>query len=532
MPNIDLNKERALAVEKIKGDAFDFTAKYYAVAELHQIAETEPAVVNGETVSVLEALMGYRGFARQRQGFFLFRETANTLGALISNCQSVETAESVLSAFKRILSSVSSHAHRAAAEALGGLPISIKGPRQPEMKRDSIPSISFDRILEKNAVKSSSAPVFLGRSLVIRCRDQNRLLVIKLARPSDTPEGLAREILWMDHIRSGGYRFSSRFDIPETLYVDDSPVFRLNGTPVQNGAGLHPKRFAIAFSAHPDYYTYPNEPETVKKLSGEEFAKVMRGNAFLAGKLASRGVVHSALIPLFHNRVQVNRRRDQGLYEWFRAGRLDQWLRSCDHPNMGVTGLRDFEHMFSYDEKGLSLYRHMGSQFLSFMLVVGSYFRNRDEKQVGIGGDGKPVDARMLFDRGLLKELIPGLFKDYYRGFVGEDYRGELPFDVDRLVSRMIDEMGVDRYMEEFLRVADQNRMRDDEFVAFLTNRGFEPSRIAGLTRGREDIVIHSGPHLGGFNERISLPELIEAVAAMSGICIAGRYWRERFGAA
>ena len=43
-------------------------------------------------------------------------------------------------------------------------------------------------------------------------------------------------------------------------------------------------------------------------------------------------------IPLFHNRTQRLRRDDQGRYQWFRAGRLDQWLDSCAFPNLGLSG--------------------------------------------------------------------------------------------------------------------------------------------------------------------------------------------------
>ena len=529
MKDIDYNKERALAEEKIRSDAFDFTAKYLAVAELHGLAETHPEVLNRQTVALLEDLMKHTRFARQRQGFFLFRETSNTLGALIANRRDKETAGEVLSAFKRILAAVTEHAHRASAEALGALPVSVKGPQPPKFESDRLPTTSFDKVMDAHGIRSVRKPVFFGRSLVFSCEKDDRLLVFKLARPSDTPEGLANEILWMEHIRSGGQRFSSRFEIPQALFVNESPVFRFKQTPPENGMRLHHERFAIAFTAHRDYFTYPNAPETARKLSGDAFSDILLQNAFLAGRLAADGVVHSALIPLFHNRVQTGRRRDQGLYEWFRAGRLDQWLRSCDHPNLGVTGLRDFEHLFSYDQTGLSLYRHMGSQFLSFFLVAGSYFRNKDEKRVGLDENGKPVDARGLFDPEILKKLISGVFQRYYRGFVGIEYEGGLPFDIDRLADRMIEEMGVDRYMEEFLRVADQNQMSDDEFHAFLKSRGFDPEKILEFIKGEQDIAIMSGPHLGGFNESISLPELIEAVASMAGVCIAGKFWKEKF---
>ena len=33
-----------------------------------------------------------------------------------------------------------------------------------------------------------------------------------------------------------------------------------------------------------------------------------------------------------------------------------------------------------------------------------------------------------------------------------------------------------------------------------------------------------SGPHLGEFNRQISLPELVDSTAAMSAMCIAGRF--------
>ena len=98
----------------------------------------------------------------------------------------------------------------------------------------------------------------------------------------------------------------------------------------------------------------------------------------------------------------------------------------------------------------------------------------------------------------------------------------------DRLVSRMVEEMGVDRHMEEILRVEDQKVMTDDEFEFFMKQRGYPDEKIKELHKGIKEIVIHSGPHLGAFNETISLPELIESVATMSALCIAGRYWKER----
>jgi hypothetical protein len=88
----------------------------------------------------------------------------------------------------------------------------------------------------------------------------------------------------------------------------------------------------------------------------------------------------------------------------------------------------------------------------------------------------------------------------------------------------MIEAMGVDRHMEEVLRVADQMEMSDESFKAFLKSRGYSEDDIKVLKKGVEDVTVYTGPHLGGFNERISIPELTESVGAMSALCIAGRY--------
>ena len=92
----------------------------------------------------------------------------------------------------------------------------------------------------------------------------------------------------------------------------------------------------------------------------------------------------------------------------------------------------------------------------------------------------------------------------------------------------MIEEMGVDRYMSELLRRVDQNELTDTEFRDFMTECGYPQDQLDKLTRGEKDILITSGPHLGNFNRQISLPELIECVAAMSAVCIAGRYEKDR----
>ncbi len=78
--------------------------------------------------------------------------------------------------------------------------------------------------------------------------------------------------------------------------------------------------------------------------------------------------------------------------------------------------------------------------------------------------------------------------------------------------------------MEEIFRVADQQEMSNVEFNEFLLERGFNRSTIERLPRGLEDITILTGPHLGGFNQRISLPELIHFAETAASYCICDRY--------
>jgi len=75
--------------------------------------------------------------------------------------------------------------------------------------------------------------------------------------------------------------------------------------------------------------------------------------------------------------------------------------------------------------------------------------------RVGFDGQGKAVDARDLFDNPFLEELLRGVFFSYFDGFTGKKFQGDAPCDFNLLAWRMIEEMGVDRHMEEVIKVAD-----------------------------------------------------------------------------
>ena len=406
------------------------------------------------------------------------------------------------------------------------MPVSCRGPDVGSEPVENIPSVDWEDIAEVSGLKDLRRPMMIGRSLVAPAPAAQRVLVLKFARQSDSAEDLKREALWMRQLRTKTHGCGVRFDVPKPLRVKDADVLRLAHLPngLSSELSVSLRRLMIAFIAHEDYYRYPNRG---RRISGPAFCDVLARNARLLGYLAGCGVVHAAPIPLFHNRVQTHRRRDQGFYEWFRAGRLDRWLESCRYPNFGLTGIRDFEHFIAVKGSGLTLYRLIGSHFLSLLLVAGSYFRSKEPHKLGSDVQGRPVDVRELFEKELLAQIVWEVFHQYYAGFAGADFQDSLPLDLDRLIARMIAEMGVDRHMEEILRAVDQTEMSPQEFRAFLKQRGRSEEDIAKLNQSVEDIVVYTGPHLGAFNQPISLPELIEAVETMSALCIAGRYRRE-----
>lgn len=292
-----------------------------------------------------------------------------------------------------------------------------------------------------------------------------------------------------------------------------APLLRITGLPKAAASDT-----AIAFVTTPAYFAYPNEP--LAPMETPVAITILGNAAFLFGRLASHGVLHTAPVPLFHNRVQVDRRDDEGLYLWQKGGRLDSWLASCRYPNFGLSGLRDFEHMKTAPEMiSGEFYRTMGDQLLSLLLVSGSHFRS-------LGGDVAPhgtptgTDHRALFDTESLGAMLTAIADGYYKGYTGRNTPFPHEAGRKRLAPRMIDEMGMDRHMEEVLRARDQEVMDEADFRHFLIDRGYSDEEADAIPRGAADIVLFTGPHLGRFNGKISCPELIEFTATLASITI------------
>lgn len=508
----------------------DFSATYMAVQDLHALIRKHSGIILPGTAAVFKNVLEEATHRSQTQSLFLYREAAEALATMVTCSHKKSTAEQAMETLEEFVRKADGHAHRAAAEALGSLPLHIRGPQLRQAPLEEIPLVKWAKMLDENGITGCRPPEFAGRSLITAIDEKGSVLVVKLASSQGFGHAINLEAAWMKLLQSGCYSFPTRFDVPSPIKIGGSYVFRLKGVPAKQPAiKSSAETFcAIGFITHKDYFLYPNEHRHQKQLTRDRFREVISRNAWLLGNLAGSGIIHSAPIPLFHNRVQRNRRSDRGIYEWPRGGRLDQWLYSCRYPNFGMTGIRDFEHLEAIQGAGRRLYQDIGTHLLSFLLVTASYFRNQDPARVGFDGQGRPVDARDLFDQRFLKKLIQDIYLNYYDGFCGEAFSGQLPFDLDELSARMIEEMGVDRYMEEILRATDQVTMSEKVFRDFLSKRGYGEAEMGSLARGIQDIAIHSGPHLGGFNDRISLPELIQFLATASAFCIAGKYRRQK----
>ncbi len=523
---VTIGSEQAVAT--LSSRNADFAAKFCAAAELNHLARRAETPLAPEAMDILADVLLGNQFAGQRQRFFLFREAADTLARAAVRWKATSMGGYALALLKKILVRVDDYAHRAVSEALGALPLAIAGPvlKMPPATCNQ-QQVKWQHLLAANNLSITGQPAWKGRSLVVPVR--NGVLVTKFARSGkDSLEGLIAEARWMDQLRSGSFAFKVPFAIPRPLRFGRSDCIRLAGIPWKPPSDFQACVFqpALVYLASADYFSYPNAGGANGPCF-EQMAESLAACAWLLGYLAGCGVVHTSPIALFHNRVQRRRRRDRGRYQWFRSGRLDRWLESCRYPNLSLCGLRDFEHLESVASSGIELYRHLGTQLLSLVLVAASWFRNRRPDMVGRDRRGRPVDVRKLFDRGKLEQAVAGIYGRYHQGFTGSALQVTLPFDSGRLTERMIDEMGVDRHMEEVLRVADQNQMDRMQLEAFLVERGYSKDQAAGIKKGAADIVIISGPHLGGFNRPISLPELIEAVAAMSATCVADRFLDE-----
>jgi hypothetical protein len=518
----------------------DFSATYMTVSDLHAAVSADPDKTGPSTIQALKHILQSKAHTAQSRSLVLYQEAASCLGSISTGVGDKNQSGRAISTLKHFARTGSGNQHRAAAAALGSLPIHIDSPAVDIKPVSNVPAADWEKIRKICRSPLSSSPRQIGRSLVLDVENSNQILIIKMTGDQKGIQLLQNEASWMDHLNRKKYCFPEKMAIPRPMKVDGGFIFRpefpphfLPGNPghhentmghSENMMGHHENTHAISFLAQADYFNYPNDHRRSRRLTPETFKTVISKSALMLGSLTAHGIVHTAPIPLFHNRAQRQRRSDQGRYEWARGGRLDRWLLSSRYPNFGLSGIRDLEHLTPLKNSDQTLYHHIGTHLLSLVLVAGSYFRHRDPESIGFDPSGQPVDVRHLFDPDLFKQLLMEIFLNYYKGFTGYGFEAPCPFDPGPLTARLVEEMGVDRHMEEIIRADDIKGPSGPAMMRFLSHRGFSDDEISRLKQQDEDIVVHTGPHLGAFNRRISVPELIIYLGTCAAICISDKF--------
>ncbi len=490
-----------------------FASHFMTLQNVKELIREHPEKIDVHLIGLIEKILKYKKHDKQKLASILYREAAHLLKEISVITTDITLKDLSLSILKDFSKNILNTSSYPASFALGTLPIKIDGPEIIENNiPDNVYKISQDDIFKKVGFKQGKK-IILGRSTLFLFNDSNKVLVFKFAKNKNDVKNLLKEIKWILYLKQNAW--DKLFSVPDVIHVKGNFVFSFNN----NSSPF------ICFLVPKQYFVYPNGLGLKSKVSYQEFLAILEKNAKILGMLMDKGIIHTAVIPLFHNRTQRNRRSDSGVYLWDRGGRLDRWLESSLYPNIGASGIRDFEHIESFSGDNRTLFfRQMGNQILSFILIIGSYFRMQDPSRVGITKDGSITDARDLFSKPLFKKAVDIVIKNYFEGFNGYKIN-TIPFQqMDYLVERLIEEMGMDKYMEEIIRVEDQKAMNRKEFEKVLLQYGYTKNQIKEIKKGEKDITIYSGPHLGEFNGRISVPELIEFVAATTALVISSKY--------
>lgn len=337
------------------------------------------------------------------------------------------------------------------------------GPKIDRLERVGRTLVLFSEV-EKLAIKLGLGPED-GNRLLLEAAMQDRLGRLR------EDLGLKSSLPGPIDLNGDGYLFRLRLsDLPQKLRED----LKVLADPM-----------AICYSPPRGYFNYLNDPT----LSSDSVLEGLLRSAHDLAVLARNGLVHDALIPLFHNREQVGRRRDRGIYRWWSEipGRLDRWQKSCKYPNLRLSGIADFEHFRQFAEISPRELQHLiGDQLLSISLVLASYFR--------ISGG---------FDDDLVTEALRSAFETYFLAFTSKKSRptsfsrSKTPLidciDWVHLASRMREEMGGERYMRGLVR---------------------------GAGPGGADQEVENGPHLGLFGGYFPLPELVRAIHLTTTLAI------------
>lgn len=503
--------------------ALDFSGAYMSIKFIGQHTADYPFTVTCQTLDALFCVFDdIQRFDKAKQAFFLYHEAACTLveiGRTVDN----KISRTIVPKLVSLLMKGSGKRLRALGLALGRLADNSPATDIPSFS-EKILALDIDLacLLEKfTAADRTSASLiqwaWKGRSLI--ARSGTKILgVVKFATTLENINEIYREAVWMEWFAENK---GSLTHVPTPVRIQGRYLYNITDELPKGSPDTIYGNICIVFIPCPGYYQYPD----LKNAAWEHIESSFFKSAFTLGCLSSVGIFHTALIPLFHNRVQQGRRNDDGKYLWEHAGRLDQWLDSSRFPNFAASGLRDFEHI-AVRKKQLDLEHYTGEYILSFILVAGACFRNKAPHRRGTDNTHPPVDTRDLFCPDQFRSILTGVCEHYFKGLTGSEVFDPAPFNIPKLIEQLIEKMGIDEHMQETLRVRDQLDMNDNQYKNFLANRGV----MAIPAKGEKEIVLFTGPHLGGFNQPISIPELIEFLFKFSAFCVSSCYFYNSHG--
>lgn len=500
-----------------------FTAQYMNVRSCAEKIASNPDRATAEDIESLRRTLLDPSHAAQTCAHFLYHEAAMALSRFVRTTSKSDLRSRAWRILDTFTLETAGSPSLAAAQALGSLPLRIEPLHQPKSVQKPARPAELSELMRQSGIQSP-AYTQAGRSLLIRDHAvPDRILVLKMATTREQAEGLAYEAWWMRHLA----------DHPELLPGQHIPsplngCCRVNLNCISELKALQSawkETLCLPYLTSTEYFTYALDPED--RLVLADFRQVLAQAAYGLGRLSRHGIVHRAPIPLFHNRTQSGRRDDNGFYIWTRGGRLDRWFDSCLYPNFGLSGLRDFEHLDVWSGYPRHLFRDLGTQIMSLVLGAGSWFRIKDPKLMGLTPLGLPVDARHLFDRTTLISLLETIVREFSTGFLGRALDTDL-IGCHKFVDPLIEGMGMDRHMTEVFRRQDQLAYDPESFHALLQAKALDPGVTQNCQPGEQDITLVTGPHLGEFNSRISVPELTSFTAVVAGICIAEAYFQEQ----
>ncbi len=497
----------------------DFSSLFLIIKNIASDGFYNKSFESESFIKDISKLIQSKKHENQSKSFFLYREIADILVQILTISKHREIKKACSDELLKNIRIASGDKLRAIGASCATLPLNINHSPLPAFE-NGVTKISLEDFLSKYKVINKIK--WLGRCLLYKSYD--KIIVLKFAKKNDSVESLLKETFWMKFLNANIE--NPDFIVPIPIEIGSNYLLSIKDIEIETDFEIHEDNIAIAFETTENYYVYPNE--NANGMDETIFQNIVHQNSKLLGKLSGIGLIHTALIPLFHNRVQSNRREDDGLYLWEKGGRLDSWLSSCKYPNFGKSGLRDFEHIEIFKNSN-NLYREIGNHFLSFILVIGSFFRNigrkgmeKSNKLGAYGVKDERADCRDLFDIELFKNIINKIFKLYFENFTG--VKGSKLNVENSFVEKLVVEMGYDKNMDEIIRVVDQKELSQEEFTSMLLCKGLKTEDISKIKKDDKDIVLRTGPHLGSFNGKISVPELTDYLVKASSLCMVGKY--------